>query len=384
MKVYRRAIHKQEPGTFCSRLFFAPGKDIFMDVKDIAKTLFELVGTKNNVKANATCMTRLRISVIDQSKVDIESIKKVEGVLGVVEGQTVQVILGPGKVNKVGEEFAKLTGLTLGSDEMGAEELAKENKAQLKAKQKTPVHEFLQKIAKIFIPLIPGIIAAGLINGLTNVINVSTGGAYNAFWWYQLIRTLGFAVFTFLPIYVGMNASKEFGGTPVLGAIAGALSVSHAGMPLLMKIADAPILMPITNAAYNPASGGLLAALFAGMFFALIEKQVRKLMPDLLTTFFTPLFTVLIGGFIAVLVIQPFGALLTKGIFDALDFAYNQLGVFGAYILSAGFLPLVSIGLHQALTPIHVLLNNPEGPTLGVNYLLPILMMAGGGQVGAG
>lgn len=355
-----------------------------MDVREVAKTLVALVGSKGNVKANATCMTRLRISVVDQSKVDVEAIKQVEGVLGVVEGQTVQVILGPGKVNKVGEEFAKMTGLTLGSDEMGAEELARENKAQLKARQTTPVHEFLQKIAKIFIPLIPGIIAAGLINGLTNVINVSTGGAYTAFWWYQLIRTLGFAVFTFLPIYVGMNASKEFGGTPILGAIAGALSVTHAGMPLLMKIADAPILMPITNLAYNPASGGLLAALFAGMFFATIEKQVKKIMPDLITTFFTPLVTVLIGGFIAVLLIQPFGAMLTSVIFNGLDFAYNKLGVFGAYVLSAGFLPLVSIGLHQALTPIHILLNNPEGPTLGVNYLLPILMMAGGGQVGAG
>jgi len=355
-----------------------------MDVKETAKTLVDLVGSKSNVKANATCMTRLRISVIDQTKIDVESIKKVEGVLGIVEGQTIQVILGPGKVNKVGEEFAKLTGLTLGSDEMDVEELAKENKAQLKAKQKTPIHEFLQKIAKIFIPLIPGIIAAGLINGLTNVINVSTGGAYNAFWWYQLIRTLGFAVFTFLPIYVGMNASKEFGGTPVLGAIAGALSVSHVGMPLLIKIADAPILMPITNLPYNPSSGGLLAALFAGMFFAIVEKQIRKIMPDLLTTFFTPLLTVLAGGFIAVLIIQPFGAMLTSAIFNALDFAYNQLGVFGAFILSAGFLPLVSIGLHQALTPIHILLNNPEGPTMGVNYLLPILMMAGGGQVGAG
>lgn len=369
---------------FCSRLFLRQERDIFMDVREVAKTLIDLVGSKSNVKANATCMTRLRISVVDQTKVDIESIKKVDGVLGVVEGETVQVILGPGKVSKVGEEFAKLSGLNLGSDEMGAEELAKENKAKLKAKQQTPVHEFLQKIAKIFIPLIPGIIAAGLINGLTNVINVSTGGAYNAFWWYQLIRTLGFAVFTFLPIYVGMNASKEFGGTPVLGAIAGALSVSHAGMPLLMKIADAPILMPITNAAYNPASGGLLAALFAGMFFAIVEKQIKKFMPDLLTTFFTPLLTVLVGGFVAVLVIQPFGSILTTGIFNALDFAYNQLGIFGAYILSAGFLPLVSIGLHQALTPIHVLLNNPEGPTMGVNYLLPILMMAGGGQVGAG
>ena len=60
------------------------------------------------------------------------------------------------------------------------------------------------------------------------------------------------------------------------------------------------------------------------------------------------------------------------------------MGVVGGYILSAGFLPLVAVGLHQALTPIHALLNDPEGATKGINYLLPILMMAGGGQVGAG
>ncbi|PKM64552.1 MAG: PTS trehalose transporter subunit IIBC [Firmicutes bacterium HGW-Firmicutes-20] len=355
-----------------------------MDYKKIAAALLELVGGKSNIKSNATCMTRLRITVVDESKVNYAEIKKLEGVLGIVEGTTVQTIFGPGKVTKVGEEMAKLTGLQLGSDEAGVEDVAKQNKDALKSKQQSPVHNFLRKIANIFIPLLPGIIAAGLINGLTNVINVSTGGAYNAFWWYQLIRTLGFAVFTFLPIYVGMNSAKEFGGTPIIGAIAGALSVSHAGMPLLMKIADAPILMPITNAAYNPAAGGLLAALFAGMFFATVEKQVKKVMPDLLTTFFTPLFTVIIGGFVAVIVIQPFGAVVSKGIFSALDFAYNQLGVFGGYILSAGFLPLVSVGLHQALTPIHIMLNNPEGPTQGINYLLPILMMAGGGQVGAG
>ena len=63
---------------------------------------------------------------------------------------------------------------------------------------------------------------------------------------------------------------------------------------------------------------------------------------------------------------------------------YKKLGILGGYILAAGFLPLVSVGLHQALTPIHTLLNDPTGPTKGVNYLLPILMMAGGGQVGAG
>ena len=62
----------------------------------------------------------------------------------------------------------------------------------------------------------------------------------------------------------------------------------------------------------------------------------------------------------------------------------KKLGVVGGYILSAGFLPLVAVGLHQALTPIHAMLNDPAGATQGINYLLPMLMMAGGGQVGAG
>lgn len=72
------------------------------------------------------------------------------------------------------------------------------------------------------------------------------------------------------------------------------------------------------------------------------------------------------------------------GIGHLSDKITEKLGVLGGYILSAGFLPLVSVGLHQALTPIHAMLNDPDGATKGINYLLPILMMAGGGQVGAG
>jgi len=107
-------------------------------------------------------------------------------------------------------------------------------------------------------------------------------------------------------------------------------------------------------------------------------------MPTILDTFFTPLLTVIVGSLVALIVLQPIGAFLTTGIFNVLDFVYNKLGVVGGYILSAGFLPLVAVGLHQALTPIHAMLNDPAGATKGINYLLPILMMAGGGQVGAG
>ena len=155
-----------------------------MNYRELSEKLLSLLGGKDNILGNAACMTRLRISVRDLSIVDIEAIKKVEGVLGVVESETLQIILGPGKVNKALEEFSKLTGLPKGavSDAPASaggnvEDLAKENKAAQKAKYDKPLQNFLKKIANIFVALLPGIIAAGLINGFSNVVNVSTGGA---------------------------------------------------------------------------------------------------------------------------------------------------------------------------------------------------------------
>ena len=352
-----------------------------MDARKTAKELFEILGGKENISSNATCMTRLRVST--RNDVDLEALKKVDGVLSVINADTIQIVLGPGVVNKVGEEFVKLSGIPLGyvSD---VEELAKQNKKSNKAKHNGPVQRFLQKIANIFVPLLPGIIAAGLIMGLTNVINVSTHGAYNGQWWYQAIRSIGFVMFGFLALYVGMNSSKEFGGTAILGGIIGSIFIAHPSLPLLMKINEEGINLPLTGKPFAPGMGGLLAALFMGIIVAYLEKQIRKIMPDMLDTFFTPLLTLIISVFIAILVIQPLGTGITVAIFGILDFIYNGLGILGGYILAASFLPLVSVGLHQALTPIHVLLNDPNGPTQGINYLLPILMMAGGGQVGAG
>ena len=79
------------------------------------------------------------------------------------------------------------------------------------------------EIANIFVPLLPGIIAAGLVMGLTNVVNVMTKNAYSTVWWFAAIRSIGFVMFGYLAIYVGMNAAKEFGGTAVLGGIMGSI-----------------------------------------------------------------------------------------------------------------------------------------------------------------
>jgi PTS system sucrose-specific IIC component len=147
-----------------------------MDYQKIAKEVLLAVGGKENVSANAACMTRLRISVVDPGKADIAALKKTEGVLGVVDSGTIQLVFGPGTVNKVGEEFSLLTGLALGAEQadQDVETIAQENKTANKAKHNGPVQNFLKRIANIFVPLLPGIIAAGLINGVCNVINVST------------------------------------------------------------------------------------------------------------------------------------------------------------------------------------------------------------------
>ena len=361
-----------------------------MSDKELSEKLLELLGGKGNVMSNAACMTRLRVGVRDASKVDVAGIKALDGVMGLVEDDTMQIVLGPGKVNKVLEEFSKLTGIAKGevAEDLSVVDAAAENKAAQKAKyERKPVQAFMKKIANVFVALLPGIIAAGLINGICNVINVSTGDMFAGEWWYQGIRSMGWALFAYLPILVGFNAAREFGGSGVLGGIAGMMCIANASMPLLAPGTADPasaILLPLTNAAYNPAAGGMIAALIAGAFFAFLEKNIRKVMPSVLDTFLSPLLVLIIGAFSMMLVIQPLGAFLTQGIYTVVTFVYEKLGAVGGFILSAGFLPLVSVGLHQALTPIHALLNDPNGATQGINYLLPILMMAGGGQVGAG
>ncbi|WP_338215167.1 PTS transporter subunit EIIC [Companilactobacillus muriivasis] len=365
-----------------------------MNNKDVANEILKNVGGKENVTANVACMTRLRLGIKDNDKVNVDALKRIDGVLAVVQADTLQVVLGPGKVNKIAEPFADLTGVPLGSDSDDGDvaedskrgedikEIAKENKKVNKAKHDKPLQRGLQHIANVFIPLLPGIIAAGLINGLANVIDYQTGQAFVTDWWYMTIKTLGWGLFTFLPIFVGMNAAREFKGSAILGGIGGTLclGVTVTGSPLSSQA----ISMPFTHAPFTVGVGGLITALLMGIFFAFLERNFRKIMPSVLDTFFTPLLTVIVGSLIAVVFLQPAGAWLTTAIYVVMDFVYTKLSVFGGFILSSTFLALVSVGLHQALTPIHVLLNDPAGPTHGINYLLPILMMAGGGQVGAG
>ena len=337
---------------------------------EIAKNLVELVGGKDNIKSVANCMTRCRLELRDYSKADIEKIKKSEGALGVVnaEGQ-LQIIYGPGKVNKVTAEVSKIVGkpVALGEDAVKA------TKEKLKAKNDTKFKNILKKLGNVFIPLIPLFVACGLVLAINNICGVQFGDAYKTTTAGQIIGLIGNGVFSILSILVGVNAAKEFGSDmPMMGGVLGGIlsSAALANITLLGK--------PLT-----PGRGGIISVILVVVLAVYIEKACRKFVPDVLDLFVTPLLTLTLSVLAALFILQPIGGFISDsiGAVVAQTIASDNMfvSVISGAVSGALFLPLVMTGMHQALTPIHAdLIAN-----VGFTVLLPILATAGMAQVGA-
>ncbi|MDQ0246631.1 PTS system sucrose-specific IIC component [Bacillus fengqiuensis] len=330
----------------------------------LAKKILEQLGGAQNIAAYTHCMTRLRVTPKDGTVVNKQAIKKIDGVLGLVEEETLQIILGPGKVTKVSEEFGQLLQA---SGDVNLEELAAQKKSELKAKNATPFKLFLRQIASIFIPLIPALVASGLITGITKAV-VQAGWLPAESQIATILTVIGGGLFAYLGILVGINAAKEFGGSPALGGLAGILIINPAvaGISLFGE-------------ELLPGRGGLIGVLFAAIFMALVEKRVRRFVPQSLDIIITPTIALLITGIATYLVFMPIGGFISDGLTKGLLSILDMGGVVAGFVLGASFLPLVVTGLHQGLTPVHLELIN----SIGDDPLLPILAMGGAGQVGA-
>lgn len=341
-----------------------------MTNQEIAKKLVELVGGKENIKSVTNCMTRCRLELNDYSKADIEAIKKAEGTLGVVEAKgQLQVIYGPGKVNKVTEEVKKLIGtkVVLGDDAVKA------TKEKLKEKNDTKFKNVLKKLGNVFIPLIPLFVACGLVLAINNIAGVYFGDAYKTTTVAQIIGLIGNGVFSILSVLVGVNAAKEFGSQmPMMGGVLGGILSSSA----LANIT-------LFGKELTPGRGGIISVILVVILAVYIEKFCRKFVPDVLDLFVTPLVTLTISVLAALFILQPIGGFISDsiGVFVAQTVASENtiVSVISGAFSGALFLPLVMTGMHQALTPIHAdLITN-----VGYTVLLPILATAGMAQVGA-
>ncbi|NUL07977.1 PTS transporter subunit EIIC, partial [Streptomyces lunaelactis] len=338
-----------------------------------AAAILPLVGGAGNVTSVAHCMTRLRLGLRDLSLVQEEALKALPAVLGVVEDDTYQIVLGPGTVARVTPEFEALvasapgTAADLAAAPRTAADLADRGaaiKAARKARNSTPFKLFLRRIANIFVPLIPALIGCGIIAGLNGLL--TNLGRLPAV--VPALAAIAAGFMSLIAIFVGYNTAKEFGGTPILGGAVAAIIV----FPGVAKITAFGVHL-------SPGQGGVLGALGAAVLAVYVEKWCRRWVPESLDVLLTPTLTVLVSGLVTI-----FGLMFVAGEVSAAigDFANRLLSGGGAaagFVLGGLFLPLVMLGLHQALIPIHTTLIEQQSYTV----LLPILAMAGAGQVGA-
>ncbi|NWK83232.1 PTS transporter subunit EIIC [Staphylococcus sp. GSSP0090] len=352
----------------------------------LAEHIIDAVGGIDNMDNIINCMTRVRIKVRDEDKIDYEQLKSIKGVMGVVKDERVQVVVGPGTVNKVAAHMSELSGAPLGENikhqskdyRANAEAKAQENKSEFQSKQKRgKFNKLLKTIANIFIPLIPAFIGAGLIGGIAAVLsNLLAAGQISGDWVTQLVTVFNVikdGMLAYLAIFTGINAAKEFGATPGLGGVIG-------GTTLLTGLTDKNMITNIfTGEPLQPGQGGIIGVIFAVWLLSMIEKRLHKVVPNSIDIIVTPTITLFIIGLLTIFIFMPLAGFVSDGLVTVINGIIDIGGVFSGFIIGAFFLPLVMLGLHHMFTPIHIEMINQTGAT----YLLPIAAMAGAGQVGA-
>ncbi|MEU3353476.1 PTS transporter subunit EIIC [Streptomyces sp. NPDC037389] len=335
-----------------------------MNPQDIAAALLPLLGGAGNVRTVGHCMTRLRVEVADREPVRGAELRALPGVLGVVEdGESFQIVLGPGTVARVAPELERL--VTAGGT--AAEVLAERGaalRAERRARNATPGKLFLRRLAQIFVPLIPALVGCGVIAGLGGLLA-------NLHWLPALVPALSAIASGFMSliaVFVGYQAAKEFGGTPVLGGAVAAVIV----YPGVTHVA-------VFGRQLAPGQGGVLGALGAALLGTVVEKACRRVVPEALDVLVTPFLTVLLPGLVTLYGLMFVAGEVSSAIGRCAEWLLANGGAVAGFALGGLFLPLVMLGLHQALIPIHTTLIAERGSTV----LLPILAMAGAGQVGA-
>ena len=356
-----------------------------MTNQELSLKILELVGGKENVTAATNCMTRLRVNLKDYAKADIEGLKATEGVLQVIEMDNLHIVLGPGKAKKVTDLFKADAGVSEG---MSTEADWKENKAAMKAGQKQgKVKTALKAVGDIFVPLIPGVIAAGLCSGIATLITQVNPGYAEIKWLFilhQFLTMINTAFMTYITAWAGYRAAEKFGATPILGGMLGMITT----MANINNIA--PLVGMWVPEGGNPLDavlragrGGVLAVIFGVLLLAKVEKFVRSKMPDALDIVVSPLIILAVCVVPYVFVIMPITGLISNGIVGVVGAVCMSESIFvrmiAGFLGSFLFLPLVAMGMHHGLVALYTV----QLETIGFVTLYPALAMAGAGQVGA-
>ena len=322
----------------------------------VAKELLKCVGGEENIISVAHCATRLRVVLKDDKKIESEAIEEIDLVKGSFNnGGQFQIILGTGIVDEVCKHFIGLSGIS---------ETSKEELKQVSSKKGNVMQRFLKALADVFVPILPALVAAGLLMGINNLLTVqglfikgkSLIEAYPTISGLaEMINTFSNAAFVFLPVLIGFSATKIFAGTPVLGAVIGAIMIHP---DLLNGYSYGEALLDGTvpywsifgfNIAKVGYQGTVLPIIASSFILANIEKRLRKVVTPMLDNIVTPLITVLVTAILTFTVVGPVmrtvGDWMTAGVM----YLFFDLGFVGGAIYGIVYPLLVITGMHHSL-----------------------------------
>ena len=274
-----------------------------MNNTEIAKKVIDALGGRENVRSVAHCATRLRVMVVDEGKIDKDTVEDIEKVQGAFfnSGQY-QIIFGTGTVNKIYDEVVALGLPTATTGEQKAEA----------AKQGNAFQRAIRTFGDVFVPIIPAIVATGLFMGLRGLLTqeaiMTALGVteWNAdFITYTQILTD--TAFIILPALVVWSTFRVFGGNQTIGLVLGMMLISGS-LPNAWAVASGGDVTPQIFFGFIPVvglQGSVLPAFIIGIIGAQFEKWVRKIVPEVLDLLLTPFITLLVMSVLGLFVIGP-------------------------------------------------------------------------------
>lgn len=353
-----------------------------MNFKETAEDILQAIGGKENVSAAAHCATRLRLVLNDEEKVDQGKLDSMDAVKGTFStGGQFQIIIGAGTVNKVYAELGTLTGVS---------EMSTKDVKAAGSKKLNPLQRFVKMLSDIFVPIIPAIVAGGLLMGINNlltaqdlfiegksIVEANPSMADLA----ALINTFANAAFVFLPILIGFSATQRFGGNPYLGAALGMLMVhpdllNGWGYGSALVNGEIPVWQiwgyEIEKIGYQ---GTVLPVLAASFLLAKIETSLRKVVPSALDNLVTPLISIFVTGILTFTLVGPITRSAGNLLSDGLVWLYDTTGFVGGALFGLAYAPIVITGMHHSFIAIETQLLTDLVKT-GGSFIFVIAAMA--------
>ncbi|HFI0213694.1 TPA: glucose PTS transporter subunit IIA [Streptococcus suis] len=267
-----------------------------MNNTEIAKKVIDALGGRENVRSVAHCATRLRVMVVDEGKIDKDTVEDIEKVQGAFfnSGQY-QIIFGTGTVNKIYDEVVALGLPTATTGEQKAEAAAQGNAFQ----------RAVRTFGDVFVPIIPAIVATGLfmgLRGLLGALGITLPEDINVY--SQILTDTAFIV---LPALVVWSTFRVFGGNQTIGIVLGMMLISGS-LPNAWAVASGGDVTPTIFFGFIPVvglQGSVLPAFIIGILGAKFEKAVRKVVPEVLDLLVTPFVVLFVMSILGLFVIGP-------------------------------------------------------------------------------